>query len=505
MVKNLNSSLKFLIILSIFKGPVCPQLEVENQDEDCLRLNVYTPIFPDEQSSCNITILELMPVVAYIGGTRLLTGGSNTKMEGPGYLLDDDIVLVTINYRLGALGFLSTGTEDAPGNNGFKDQVMALHWIRENIKQFGGDPNKVTLMGWSAGAMSAMLHLVSPMSEGLFHRAIIMSGSIPPQIKLPTNQLDVTQKQAELVNCTRNKIKNMMHCLRRRSAQEIVTTTENFYEYFTNPWYIWYPVIEPDFGQERFLTANPYNLIKSGNFSRVPIIHGNTEHEMVSLVHPIFESDKERSQWDRDEKFNELAEKCLMLKNITEGQKRIFTDLFRKYINTGSDHVIPHNFNGMIRMFSDAIINFGVDHFKELAYGFTKIFFYRSYFRGHYNKYRDDSTLGFSETERICKEVLSKKNYISQFFYLLFKGVSHGDDKVQIFEDQTNRLYEARPERENLNSRCLQYWIHFIKKGYSIINSQDITCGHHIAKKVYDRFNFGNFISTKWSRKSNEM
>lgn len=80
--------------------------------------------------------------------------------------MDRNIVFVTINYRLGSLGFLSTGTIDAPGNNGLKDQVMALRWIRSNIANFGGDPNSVTIMGYSAGGLSVSLHMVSPMSRG---------------------------------------------------------------------------------------------------------------------------------------------------------------------------------------------------------------------------------------------------------------------------------------------------------------------------------------------------
>ena len=82
-----------------------------------------------------------------------------------------------VNYRLGALGFLSLECEEAPGNLGLHDQFLALSWVRENIAQFGGDPGNVTLLGESAGAMSALCHLVSPVSRGLFHRVISLSGS----------------------------------------------------------------------------------------------------------------------------------------------------------------------------------------------------------------------------------------------------------------------------------------------------------------------------------------
>lgn len=80
--------------------------------------------------------------------------------------MDRDIVLVTINYRLGTLGMMAAGTKEYPGNAAFKDQVLALKWIKLHIAHFGGDPNSVTIMGYSAGALSATLHMVSPMSRG---------------------------------------------------------------------------------------------------------------------------------------------------------------------------------------------------------------------------------------------------------------------------------------------------------------------------------------------------
>lgn len=115
------------------------------------------------------------PVIVYIhpGGFYSVSGQSK-NFAGPQNLMDQDIVLVTINYRLGTLGFLSTGTKDYPGNAGLKDQVMALRWVKLHIANFGGDPSSVTLMGYSAGGMSVSLHMVSPMSKGI----VILSVSI---------------------------------------------------------------------------------------------------------------------------------------------------------------------------------------------------------------------------------------------------------------------------------------------------------------------------------------
>ena len=137
--------------------------------EDCLYLNVYT-----KQTDPPV----LRPVIVYIHGGAFVVGSCEAMLYGPQVLLDREVVMVGINYRLGALGFLSLETEEAPGNLGLHDQYLALLWVRDNIAQFGGDPDNVTLMGVSAGAMSATCHLVSPLSRGLFHRVIALSGTM---------------------------------------------------------------------------------------------------------------------------------------------------------------------------------------------------------------------------------------------------------------------------------------------------------------------------------------
>lgn len=100
----------------------------------------------------------------WIHGGGFTTGSSN--MFGAEYFLDKNVILVTINYRLGILGFTTTGDLEAPGNYGMKDQVLALKWVQQNIKSFGGDPQKVTIFGVSAGGASAGYHAISQASTG---------------------------------------------------------------------------------------------------------------------------------------------------------------------------------------------------------------------------------------------------------------------------------------------------------------------------------------------------
>lgn len=210
----------FDIFDATFDGPKCPQpgLVSEDVSEDCLRLNIYTRQLPSE-SEPN----PKKPVIVFIhpGGFYSLSGQSK-NFAGPQYFMDRNLVLVTFNYRLGTLGFLATGTQEAPGNMGLKDQVQLLRWVKLHISRFGGDPNSVTVLGYGAGAMAVTLHMVSPMSQGLFQRAIVMSGAATGQWSLPEHQMDVAKKQAALLQCNTRDLKEMMLCLREVSMSEIM-------------------------------------------------------------------------------------------------------------------------------------------------------------------------------------------------------------------------------------------------------------------------------------------
>lgn len=121
-------------------------------------------------------------------------GSNSSKRFNPKFLMMEDIVFVTTNYRLGILGFLKLNdlSLGVPGNAGLKDQLLALKWIQKNITKFGGDPNNVTIYGESAGAASVNYHVISPASKGLFHKAIMQSGSVlNPWPHLRPNSLEV--------------------------------------------------------------------------------------------------------------------------------------------------------------------------------------------------------------------------------------------------------------------------------------------------------------------------
>lgn len=118
-----------------------------------------------------------MPVMVWLHGGAFKAGSGNFPLTGPDFLVNEDVVVVTLNYRLGSLGFLCID-QNARGNMGLHDQVLALKWIKRNIGAFGGDPEKVTIFGFSAGAVSVDILMLSKTAEGLFRSAIAQSGSV---------------------------------------------------------------------------------------------------------------------------------------------------------------------------------------------------------------------------------------------------------------------------------------------------------------------------------------
>ena len=153
-------------------GPLM-SLGIGRTGEDCLHLNIWTPAADGRRR----------PVMVWIhGGAFILGSGSQMLYDGAALARRGDVVVVTINYRLGALGFLRLRDRfgsrlPASGNEGLLDQIAALQWVRDEISSFGGDPGNVTIFGESAGAMSCATLLATPRAGGLFHRAILQSGA----------------------------------------------------------------------------------------------------------------------------------------------------------------------------------------------------------------------------------------------------------------------------------------------------------------------------------------
>ncbi|XP_037574864.2 acetylcholinesterase-1 isoform X1 [Dermacentor silvarum] len=192
--------------------------------EDCLYLNVWRPTAPCKGTvSCQVNL----PVVIFIHGGAFQWGDSAIFLhDGANFVALSNIIFVSFNYRLNVFGFLSAETEDVPGNWGLWDQNMLLKWVQRNIRFFGGDPNQVTLLGQSAGAISAAIHTVSPYSEGLFKRIIMLSGSpINVVFTVAAKGVDYVMSLARHVKCVSWKprdLADVMDCLRTVDKQDFL-------------------------------------------------------------------------------------------------------------------------------------------------------------------------------------------------------------------------------------------------------------------------------------------
>lgn len=254
----------------------CPQLYTETRVvgfEDCLTLNVYSPNHAWDGAP--------LPVMVFIHGGGFMEGSGSALLYGPDYLVSKGIVLVTLNYRLNVHGFLCLGIKEAPGNAGMKDQVAALKWVQRNIRAFGGDPDNVTLFGESAGGVSVSYHLLSPMSKGLFHRAISQSGSSMASWARQRNPMANAVALAKELGHNIEDPQELYSVFINKSLTELVATPlprKKGQLMFAHLPFV--PCTEqPIDGVEPFLTDTPFNILTKGNFNKVPVIIGSNDEE----------------------------------------------------------------------------------------------------------------------------------------------------------------------------------------------------------------------------------
>uniref|UniRef100_A0A0C9S0Z6 NLGN4Y protein n=1 Tax=Fopius arisanus TaxID=64838 RepID=A0A0C9S0Z6_9HYME len=283
-------------------APVCPQvlpdlrLEVmpgrheylerllpylKNQSEDCLYLNIYAPHQSDGQSNP-----RRYPVMVFIHGESYEWNSGNFY---DGTLLSSygNIVFVTLNFRLGILGFLRPGTSDETTSNfGLMDHIAALVWLRENIAKFGGDPDSVTLMGHGTGATLVNLLLISPVATnqkkeegGLFKRAILMSGSALSADAIGQAPLQITKQVAHALNCPVISDTDLAACLRNRDTDSLLNVKIH------KPKYV--PAFAPLI-DNAVIPKKPLRLMENTQlFGRFDLMYGVTESEKFHILSPV--------------------------------------------------------------------------------------------------------------------------------------------------------------------------------------------------------------------------
>ncbi|KAF8766907.1 Neuroligin-4 like protein [Argiope bruennichi] len=186
-----------------------------NQSEDCLYLNIYAPAGSPRNAKSRI------PVMVFIHGESY-DWNSGNSYDGSVIASLGNIIVITINFRLGIFGFLPAVEGSSRGNYGIMDQVAALHWIQENIAEFGGDPKNVTVFGHGHGAACVNLLMLTPLTKGLFQRAIMQSGSALSPWAIARNSLAYTRQIAKSLKCPIEDSAVLVECLRQRPVQDIL-------------------------------------------------------------------------------------------------------------------------------------------------------------------------------------------------------------------------------------------------------------------------------------------
>ena len=268
-----------------FCPQVVPFLNVSAGSEDCLVVNVVTPDPPPPTPA---------PVMVWIHGGafntndgRQLIGGT----EGGVIASTSGAVVVTLNYRLGQLGFLAhpaLSAEDpghpGSGNFGIEDQIAALQWVQRNIAAFGGDPNDVTIFGESAGGWSVCILLASPAAGGLFQRAIVESGLCTQPLSDLTEAERQGQRFAELLGCS--DAPDVLACMRAAPADQVIATlpSDPNVVFGKGEYGTWFPVVDGN------VIPQPLeDLFRAGEFNRVPVLIGSNRDEGTLFVAQAFD------------------------------------------------------------------------------------------------------------------------------------------------------------------------------------------------------------------------
>ncbi|CAG4963472.1 unnamed protein product [Parnassius apollo] len=330
---------------AVNKYVICPQmvymsLGIElKQQEDCLIANIYVPDTNENN----------LPVVIHVHGGAYQMGYGDLMTEKQ-FIKENNIIIVNFNYRLSVHGFLCLGTEDVPGNAGMKDQVALFRWVKENIASFGGNPDDVTINGFSAGSSSVDLHLVSPMTKGLFNKVIPKSGASLSVFSVQTNPVKNAWKYTKMLNFT-NKNKNIydLELFYKSTSLNILNSINLLNK--PDSTFLFVSCVERKQGEVRFLDDAPINVLKSGRNHKLPLLFGFAEMEGL-LRMPVFDTYYSKMNENfadflsGDFKFSNSEEKEEVAQRVKEfyfGKKPVGKEtIFRYIIDYFTDVIIAY-------------------------------------------------------------------------------------------------------------------------------------------------------------------
>ncbi|XP_023311239.1 cholinesterase 2-like [Anoplophora glabripennis] len=404
------------------------------QTEECLNLNVYTPLKPGDTSQTPL------PVLIWIHGTGFRNGAGTIQLYKPGFFIDHNIVVVTMNYRTGVLGFLTTEDGVIPGNIGLKDQHFAIQWVKNNIDLFGGDPEKITISGQSAGAASVGLQLVSQRNKDLFRGAILQSGTSMGQWA----HQDFARFYAfELgrsldPSFASDNSTELLELLQSLPASDINDNTVaaavgKESGLIEGQGFIWLPVIEDVSLDGALLTGLFHEDIRTGNINQVPIIIGfNSEEELLFL------NREDPSVVEVSAKYfdSDLTNLIRNQFNMTKENKLTAGTKLRQIYTDGTFEDDPGQ---IVKVLSDHSFTTPAIRHAKLQSNYTDVFMYQFSYKGKMGGFKDLEIAGVG-------------------------GVGHAEELGYLWDTQlSNESPGDDPEDVAARHRLLTLWSNFVK------------------------------------------
>ncbi|CAH1173955.1 unnamed protein product [Phaedon cochleariae] len=389
-----------------------------------------------------------MDVIAHIHGGGFMIGGTNDFVN-PKYVMDIDAIFVTFTYRLGILGFLSTEDGVVPGNNGLKDQTLALRWIQSNIASFGGNPQSVTLTGFDAGASCTHFHYFSPMSEGLFRRGLSLSATALNFFAIQRNPRSRAETVAAVVGCPTTDTKTMVECLKTKPAPLLIDSMKHLQPLDQTPFALFAPVVEVNNPANPFLTEHPYEMLKKGKVLDVPWMSSVTENDGLIYL-PLHENnlDQINSQWEKVANLIVDYDGMIPESHYLDAARRIRDFYFPNGVSMSKE-----NHQNLEKMFTDWIFLLPAEQAVIMQSRITNssIYFFRMSYSGQ-------NSLKYSH--------LGSPQFVD------IEGTWHGDDVVYFFGGLITK--DLSENEKQMKNSCLNMLYSYAKYGHPVFHNTEL-------------------------------
>merc|ERR1711970_789865 len=406
--------------------------------EDCLYLNVYVPE--------NAGINEKIPVMMWIFGGYFQAGGNQWWTYGAAPFTERNVIIVEPNHRLGPFGFTSLGIPEAPGNQGIRDLVAALQWINVNIEQFGGDPGSVTIFGESSGSWACSYLCMTPYAEGLFHRAILQSGTLfNPywQWRTEEDAVGLNTYMSSVFNCTDLSPYGQLECLQGLDRD----TLEDSINWGSPETFDIQKIFRPTGTVEGdFLPDIPTKLMERGEYNHVDLMLGmTTEEGLIQTVQFILHPELYMYAAGAWEHFGPMFMFGRVGSFDTWPQEYEMADVFTKFYlgDAGVQNLNPAHFTNLTNMISDAYIWFGGHkHTEWAAANGDLVYQYMFKYKGPY---------GYLDAYGVNASAY---------------GVAHSDELQYFWKPYFNKYaIQMDEESEAVSKACLDMWVNFAYYG----------------------------------------